>query len=1223
MYQNCGEVDFARYGSVAPDSEIAVEIRNGKGRVIANGGDLCLGSDNEEQSRSVAITIATSSAASAYYCRRVRPSSDNSVWDCNESKSLSSGSEGQFGRVPNSDDTRALLIYHSLSNGRYELEVSAEGGTEGDSPWTSVSVPVSFVVKDCSSTTTTSSTTTSTSTTRRSSPTCGDRDPSQDGNQRYPCPEGWSYKSSANSLTSPSRTRCCTPPAAATCGDTNPSKSGSQQFSCTGALVYKSSASKSRNPSESVCCECRSGYEGRSPNCRCPAGKEEDNGQCVDAPQLQRAATCLDTEPSQNGNQKFSCTGGYSYKTSSNSLTNPSRARCCAPPATCLDTEPSQNGNQKFSCTGGYSYKTSSNSLTNPSRARCCAPPATCLDTKPSQNGNQKFSCRGGYSYKTSSNSLTNPSRSRCCRPPAAATCSDINPSKSGPQQFVCTGALVYKSSASKSRNPSESVCCQCRSGYQGTPPNCRCPTGQVSVGNRCVARTCLDTEPSQNGNQKFSCTGGYSYKTSSNSLTSPSRDRCCNPPAATCADREPLRDGNQKFSCPRGWSEKPSLSAITSPSRDRCCNPPAAATCADREPLRDGNQKFSCPRGWSEKSSLSGITSPSRDRCCNPPAATCADREPLRDGNQRFSCTGSSVYNKSSARKTSPSVSVCCQCRSGYEGTPPNCRCPDGKKEENGQCVNEQLQRVVGTCADGDPLENGPQKYRCPSGWSEKSSLSAIKSPSRDRCCTPPAATCGDREPLRDGNQKFSCPSGWSEKSSLSGITSPSRDRCCTPPAATCGDEEPLRDGNQKFSCPSGYSYKTDSDSVTSPSRDRCCVSSRTCRDYPCLGGDAFRHPDRADDATNYSQSYCCIGTVSCSHATNGCSSKLCSGRSQPTSKYSQLSYSASCETCCEPCTTRTCGDTECETPGNQRFDCSRWSGRVFDSSKSASTDVSPSNCCKCGSGYEKVGSTCLPVCRADQERNLRNQQCECPDGKEEVSGRCVPDCRGDQERNSRGSCVCPSDQIEKGGQCVPPGSPTCEDTEGDGSNTWYDCQRHGLENEPGNAKSTHPNPANCCRPPRTCLSPSRFEPRWCGSGRILKNPLPNTGPRTKENCCRPTPLTCADTSSQPGSQPYDCGCAIGIGLKCPGTASYTLKSNPSSITSISKSNCCNPPPAYKLCKCQSTPRCDEGNQGPCDMVGKIGWFTKKLTEPDPTWRDCVAIGIAASPRCSVQRIK
>ncbi len=769
MYQNCGEVDFQ---SRKPDSGIAVEIRNGKGRVIANGGDLCLGADNEEQSRSVAITIATSSAAETYYCRRVRPSSDNSVWDCNESKSLSSGSEGQFGRVANSDDTRALLIYHSLSNGRYELEVSAEGGTEGDSPWTSVSVPVSFVVKDCSSATTTSSTTTSTSTTRRSSPTCGDRDPSQDGNQRYPCPEGWSYKTSANSLTSPSRTRCCTPPAAATCSDTEPSKSGLERFVCTGALVYKSSASKSRNPSESVCCQCRSGYEGRSPNCRCPRGQVSVGNRCV-------APTCLDRKPSQNGNQRYPCPEGWSYKTSANSLTSPSRTRCCTPPAaaTCGDTNSSKSGPQQFDCRGALVYKSSASKSRNPSESVCCecrsgyegrspncrcpagqvsvgnrcvAP--TCLDRSPSQNGNQRYPCPEGWSYKTSANSLTSPSRTRCCTPPAAATCGDTNPSKSGLERFVCRGALVYKSSASKSRNPSESVCCECRSGYEGRSPNCRCPSGKEEVNGRCESICRVDQVRNSRGEcecpagqqeesgrcvvipgggggggENCTCTGASNVCSGETFNDSCGRARCTGTKTGTCTGASNVCSG-QSFTgtCGRsctgtkvgtctGASNVCSGQSFTGSCGRSCTGTKTTGECvtcsdANGDGVRgDWYQDGDCGDGYELDFSKGNKTPANKANCCKLSPRTCLS--PSRF--ERKWCDSGDIL-KDPLPNTGPRTKEnCCRkpCPSSYVGTPPNCRCPSGQEEYGGRCVNE---------CRADQVRNSRGSCVCPTGEQE-----------------------------------------------------------------------------------------------------------------------------------------------------------------------------------------------------------------------------------------------------------------------------------------------------------------------------------------------------------------------------------------------------------------------------------------------------------------------------------------------------------------------
>ncbi len=535
LYQNCGLID-GEVGFRRLPSEIGIQIRNGKGTVIANGGDLCLGAATDEESSSVVLSITTSPLTEVYYCRR--PYLDNGVWNCNEARSLvSGGSEGVFRVLAAGDDgDRVLeLSYENLPAGRYELEISAEGGSEGETPWTSVPVPVSFVVKDCTIA------------------TCADTNPSQDGPQQFSCPEGWSYKTSANSLTHPSQDRCCTPPATATCSDTESSKSSPQPFVCKGASVYNQSAATKTNPSDSVCCECRSGYVGTPPNCRCPSGKEKYGNSCLNECRADQERNsegqCICPEgKADNG---IRCDGQplcseqiterHCYA-KSRALLSDKRCssqrctldECCSQNCETLGIECDGNGWVKRGhwpwAQSGYSETVT---FTNISKSTCCFRPR-CL---------QNIHC----------NKVPNsiPPRWEC----------DKSPKSTLRRYFSCPSGWIFK----KSQGICDTI------GNENTLKNINC-----TQENCCAPpATCLDTKPLEDGNQKFPCPDRWSYKTSANHLTSPSRDNCCTPPAATCGDRDPSQDGNQRYPCPEGWSYKKGADDLTSPSNNKCCRSP------------------------------------------------------------------------------------------------------------------------------------------------------------------------------------------------------------------------------------------------------------------------------------------------------------------------------------------------------------------------------------------------------------------------------------------------------------------------------------------------------------------------------------------------------------------------------------------------------------------------------------------------------------------------
>lgn len=435
LYQNCGQVDFAEYPSVSPTNiavdpnvGIGVEVRNGAGTVVANGGSLCAGGANATQSRVAIISIATSLSADTYYCRRVRPSTDNEFWNCEDAKSLGGSSTGGFGRIPGSDDTLAALGYNNLPNGTYELEVSAEGETAEGGDWTTLAIPVSFVVQDCSGgggpdvsnvttttqqvgnprtpgtpdnpvvTTTTQSpvnpgVTTTTTIITVTEPKCGDIDRAQAGYQPFDC-GSWTYNPSAHNVRNPSRSRCCIEPGVTTTTTTQQPVNPGVTTTTT-----RRSTTTTRGPTTTLLPTCSSwnahwkcqnaGYTGMAPNP--PQGVNTASQCCVTGPTTTTTTssttttttitdpplypTCADTNTSQSGNQRFNC-GSWTYNMSADNSINPSRSVCCIQPeATCADTNTSQSGNQRFNC-GDWTYNTSANNTTNPNRSRCCIKPS-------------------------------------------------------------------------------------------------------------------------------------------------------------------------------------------------------------------------------------------------------------------------------------------------------------------------------------------------------------------------------------------------------------------------------------------------------------------------------------------------------------------------------------------------------------------------------------------------------------------------------------------------------------------------------------------------------------------------------------------------------------------------------------------------------------------------------------------------------------------------------
>ncbi len=635
-----------------------------------------------------------------------------------------------------------------------------------------------------------------------------------------------------------------------------------------------------------VCCQCRAGEVGTPPNCGCPAGQVKVGQSCV-------SPTCGDINPSQSGSQRYNCGSGWTYNSSSSNLTNPSRSQCCrAPAATCGDIDPSQSGNQRYNC-GSWTYNTSANNFTNPSRSQCCrAPAATCGDIDPSQSGNQTFSC-GSFTYKSSSNALGNPSYSVCClcrtdqigSPPSScrcatgkeeynglcvdecqsgqvrnaqgqcvtpppepvATCGDTDTSQSGSQQFNCGSTSIYNNSASNRQSPSHAVCCLCPSGQVGTPPSCSCPSGQVKVGQSCVSPTCGDRDPSTPGAQKYNC-GSWTYNSSSASLTSPSRSRCCTEPEATCADRDPSTPGAQRYNCGSGWTYKSSSASLTSPSRSRCCTQ-SPGTCADIDPSTPNNQPFSCG-SYRNNSSAASSTNLEVSVCCLcptghagvPPNCRCPSGKELFNGNcvnvcpsgqtrnpttgvcenisctltcgdascdqgvQPYTCT-SGTYNSSAAGRTNPSDEVCCrapQCPAGKVGTPPNCRCPSGKTECNGGCVSQ--------CTGGKELNN-QCGCECPSGEEEYNG-SCVS------VCT------GGKERNQQG--QCECPSGEVENDSGQCVDPP-------PPSTPPEPEDPDCPCNQGHLTCKGETYPSTGDNC----KTKMCQGSK--QPATCEGGELW----------------------------------------------------------------------------------------------------------------------------------------------------------------------------------------------------------------------------------------------------------------------------------------------------------------------------------------------------------------------------------------------
>ncbi len=424
LYQNCSDGDNG--GDVPPTDlppKIDIKMQNGKGTVISNGGDLCTGADNEEQSRSVVLSITTSPLTEIYYCRR--PSLDNSAWNCNEERRLvSGGSEGVFRVLDASvhSDTVVELSYESLSDGHYELEISAEGGRDGENHWTTSTVSVSFVVKDCM---------------------------------------------------------------IATCADTDPSKSSPQPFVCTGDSVYNQSAAKSTNPSDSVCCECRSGYVGTPPNCRCPSGKEKYGNSCVNE--------CR-ADQERNSEGQCTCPPGQIEQ----------GGQCRPPTRTCSDADGDGVTGDWYDCRELHGFGNNfSNGHLSISRENCCLA-RTCSDINADGRRGDWYACDRLHGLRNNfSNGHLSMSRGNCC------------------QGIICEGY-----NCSQHNSPSWAYTLKNPLPTSGTNTKANCCDGRLKG-------TCGDADLAKSGNQPYNCSKhGWIYKSSSSQSRNPSRDRCCTPPA-------------------------------------------------------------------------------------------------------------------------------------------------------------------------------------------------------------------------------------------------------------------------------------------------------------------------------------------------------------------------------------------------------------------------------------------------------------------------------------------------------------------------------------------------------------------------------------------------------------------------------------------------------------------------------------------------------------------
>ncbi len=599
LYQNCGQVDFAEYQSatsdtpgivVDPNVGIGVEIRNGAGTVVANGGSLCVGGADAAQSHTVIISIATSLSTEAYYCRRTRPSADNEFWSCEEVRSLGGSSSGGFGRIPDTGDTLAALGYNNLSNGTYELEVSAEGQTQDGADWTTLAVPVSFVVQDCASggtppnnggsvattttrvagnpgtpgtpenpllTTTTRNGGGGPTTTRSISnpfPTCGDTNPLRSGNQRYNC-GSWRYNTSANNLTNPNRSRCCieqqsttttrtvisdpcealTP---ATCGDISCSQSGNQRFNC-GSWRYNTSASRLTNPNRSRCCI---QPEGSTTTTRRPP---------VNPPGVTTTTT---RRPPVNP-------PGVTTTTTRRPPVNP-------PGVTTTTTRrPPQPGTstcEGFSC--GTSCRNSTTVLSSgqsPSRALCC-------ETKPTCRG---FRCGSGYSPKNPLPTLScnqTASRNRCCN----------RDNNTGP--VMCSGQITVA---------------QCNADGKALIPNKQC-AGQTCTANECCGPNC-STEQINCAQAGKIGRGSWPWPRSSGSETVTdviNESTCCFTPRC-----------EQRYNCKRLDTVPPTWDC--SPNQD--LGSYVRFTCSS-------GQEFK-PQGACDVNRTTGAVECSADNCCGP----------------------------------------------------------------------------------------------------------------------------------------------------------------------------------------------------------------------------------------------------------------------------------------------------------------------------------------------------------------------------------------------------------------------------------------------------------------------------------------------------------------------------------------------------------------------------------------------------------------------------